>query len=157
MVYAKPPFGGPEAVLAYLSRYTHRVAISNHRLVSADADTVAFRWKDYRIKRGDRQKVMRLATPEFIRRFLIHVLPDGFHRIRHYGLLASATRKAKIALIRDLLGQQPPPPQAQEKMETSPLTLREPCPCCGGPMHVIEIFRRGQKPMWRAPPREQAA
>ena len=156
VVYAKPPFGGPEAVLAYLSRYTHRVAISNHRLVSADADTVAFRWKDYRIKRGDRQKVMRLATPEFIRRFLIHVLPDGFHRIRHYGLLASATRKAKIARIRDLLGQQPPALEAQEKMEPSPLTLREPCPCCGGPMHVIEIFRRGQKPMSRAPPREQA-
>jgi hypothetical protein len=87
VVYAKPPFGGPEAVLAYLSRYTHRVAISNSRLISADADTVAFRWKDYRIKTGDRQKVMRLATDEFIRRFLIHVLPDGFHRIRHYGLL----------------------------------------------------------------------
>ena len=156
VVYAKPPFGGPEAVLAYLSRYTHRVAISNHRLVSADADTVEFRWKDYRIKRGDRQKVMRLATPEFIHRFLIHVLPDGFHRIRHYGLLASATRKAKIARIRDLLGQQPPALEAQEKMEPSPLTLREPCPCCGGPMHVIEIFRRGQKPMSRAPPREQA-
>ena len=85
VVYAKPPFGGPEAVLAYLSRYTHRVAISNSRIVSADATTVAFRWKDYRIKNGERQKVMRLATPEFIRRFLIHVLPDGFHRIRHYG------------------------------------------------------------------------
>jgi hypothetical protein len=83
VVYAKPPFGGPEAVLAYLSRYTHRVAISNSRLVSADAETVAFRWKDYRIKNRDRQKIMRLATGEFIRRFLIHVLPDGFHRIRH--------------------------------------------------------------------------
>lgn len=157
VVYAKPPFGGPEAVLAYLSRYTHRVAISNHRLVSANADTVAFRWKDYRIKRGDRQKVMRLATPEFIRRFLMHVLPDGFHRIRHYGLLASATRKANIASIRDLLGQQPPELDALEETETSPLTLREPCPCCGGPMRVIEIFRRGQKPRSRAPPREQAA
>ncbi|MEM7731139.1 MAG: IS91 family transposase, partial [Pseudomonadota bacterium] len=89
VVYAKPPFGGPEAVLAYLSRYTHRVAISNSRLVSADAETVAFRWKDYRIKRGDRMRIMRLTTDEFIRRFLIHVLPDGFHRIRHYGLLAS--------------------------------------------------------------------
>ena len=88
VVYAKPPFGGPEAVLAHLSRYTHRVAISNARLVSADAQTVAFRWKDYRIKLGDRRKVIRLATGEFIRRFLIHVLPDGFHRIRHYGLLA---------------------------------------------------------------------
>jgi len=80
-------FGGPEAVLAYLSRYTHRVAISNNRLISADAETVAFRWKDYRIKSGDRMKVMRLGTHEFIRRFLVHVLPDGFHRIRHYGLL----------------------------------------------------------------------
>jgi hypothetical protein len=103
VVYAKPPFGGPEAVLAYLSRYTHRVAISNARLVSADAQTVAFRWKDYRIKSGDRQKVMRLATPEFIRRFLIHVLPDGFHRIRHYGLQASSARKANITRIRVLL------------------------------------------------------
>ncbi|MTH94671.1 IS91 family transposase, partial [Roseibium sp. RKSG952] len=97
--YAKPPFGGPEAVLAYLSRYTHRVAISNNRLISADADTVAFRWKDYRIRTGDRQKVMHLATGEFIRRFLIHVLPNGFHRIRHYGLLASASRRANIARI----------------------------------------------------------
>jgi hypothetical protein len=89
VVYAKPPFGGPEAVLAYLSRYTHRVAISNHRLISADANTVAFRWKDYRIKRGDRMQTMHLATDEFIRRFLIHVLPSGFHRIRHTGFLAN--------------------------------------------------------------------
>ena len=93
---SKPPFGGPEAVLAYLSRYTHRVAISNTRLISADAQTVAFRWKDYRIKSGDRQKVMRLTTLEFIHRFLIHVLPDGFRRIRHYGLLACSTRTATI-------------------------------------------------------------
>jgi hypothetical protein len=106
VVYAKPPFGGPEAVLAYLSRYTHRVAISNSRLISADANTVAFQWKDYRIKNGDRQNVMRLSTPEFIRRFLIHVLPDRFHRIRHYGLLASSTRKANIAKARTLLGAQ---------------------------------------------------
>ena len=159
VVYAKPPFGGPEAVLAYLSRYTHRVAISNARLVSADADTVAFRWKDYRIKSSDRQKVMRLATFEFIRRFLIHVLPDGFHRIRHYGLLASSTRKTNITKIRALLCvRQPeqatvPGPEA----EIIPLTLREPCPCCGGPVRIIEIFRRGQKPMTRAPPRKQAA
>ncbi len=157
VVYAKPPFGGPEAVLAYLSRYTHRVAISNHRLVSADDDTVAFRWKDYRIKRGDRQKIMRLATPEFIRRFLIHILPDGFHRIRHYGLLASATRKANVTRIRDLLGQRQSELETQEETEATPLTLCEPCPCCGGPMHIIEIFRRGQKPMSRAPPRGQAA
>jgi hypothetical protein len=159
VVYAKPPFGGPEAVLAYLSRYTHQVAISNHRLVSADADTVAFRWKDYRIKRGDRQKVMRLATPEFTRRFLIHVLPDGFHRIRHYGLVASAARKRSIAKIRALLGVQHTEQTTKPDLEPSitPLTLREPCPCCGGEMRIIEICRRGQKPMSRAPPRKQAA
>ena len=159
VVYAKPPFGGPEAVLAYLSRYTHRVAISNHRLVSADADTVAFRWKDYRVKNAVRQKLMRLATPEFIRRFLIHVLPDGFHRIRHYGLLASGTRKANLAKIRALLCVQPSEKADAQgaEPELTPLTLREPCPCCGGPMRIIEIFRRGQKPMSRAPPREQAA
>jgi hypothetical protein len=157
VVYAKPPFGGPKAVLAYLSRYTHRVAISNHRLISADAETVAFRWKDYRIKSGNRARVMRLATSEFIRRFLMHVLPDGFHRIRHYGLLAAATRKATIVRIRGLLGQRAPELEAQEPAEPAPLTLREPCPCCGGPMRITEIFRRGQKPMSRAPPREQAA
>ncbi len=159
VVYAKPPFGGPKAVLAYLSRYTHRVAISNARLDSADAQTVAFRWKDYRIKSGDRQKVMRLATPEFIRRFLIHVLPDGFHRIRHYGLLASSARKANITKIRALLYVQHPDQATVSgpEAEIIPLTLREPCPYCGGPMRIIEIFRRGQKPMSRAPPREQAA
>lgn len=159
VVYAKPPFGGPEAVLAYLSRYTHRVAISNHRLVSANAQTVAFRWKDYRIKSGNRQKVMRLATPEFIRRFLIHVLPDGFHRIRHYGLLASSARQANITKIRALLCVRRPEQTTVSgpEAEIIPLTMREPCPCCGGPMRVIEIFRRGQKPMLRAPPREQVA
>ena len=157
VVYAKPPFGGPEAVLAYLSRYTHRVAISNNRLVSADAETVAFRWKDYRIKTGDRQKTMRLATDEFIRRFLIHVLPTGFHRIRHYGLLASAARKASIAKIRNLLGAPQTADAPEPATEPSPLTLREPCPCCGGPMRVNEVFRRGQKPQSRAPPREMAA
>ncbi len=159
VVYAKPPFGGPEAVLAYLSRYTHRVAISNSRLISADANTVAFKWKDYRVKSGKRQKVMRLATDEFIRRFLIHVLPDGFHRIRHYGLLASSSRKANIAKIRTLLGVPCTEQTAASEpdAEIIPLTLREPCPCCGGPMRIIEIFRRGQKPMSRAPPREQAA
>tara|TARA_R110001583_G_scaffold195050_2_gene368813 strand:+ start:45849 stop:46256 length:408 start_codon:yes stop_codon:yes gene_type:complete len=134
------------------------MAISNTRLVSADADTVAFRWKDYRIKSGDHQKVMRLATPEFIRRFLIHVLPDGFHRIRYYGLLASSTRKANITKIRALLCVQRPEqtPASEPDAEIVSLTLREPCPCCGGPMRIIEIFRRGQKPMSRAPPREQA-
>ena len=157
VVYAKPPFGGPEAVLAYLSRYTHRVAIANSRLVSADARTVAFRWKDYRTRQGDRQKIMRLATDEFVRRFLIHVLPDGFHRIRHYGLLASSARKGNIAKIRSLLGEAQPEPAPQVAAEVIPLTLREPCPCCGGPMRIIEIFRRGEKPQSRAPPREHAA
>jgi len=157
VVYAKPPFGGPEAVLAYLSRYTHRVAISNSRLISADADTVSFRWKDYRTKRGDRMKVMRLATPEFIRRFLIHVLPDGFHRIRHYGLLASAARKTNIAKIRALLGAETVRQEDAPSAEVIPLTLREPCPDCGGPMRIIETFRRGEVPRSRAPPRRQAA
>ncbi len=157
VVYAKPPFGGPKAVLAYLSRYTHRVAISNSRLVSADARTVAFRWKDYRTRQSDRHKIMRLATHEFIRRFLIHVLPDGFHRIRHYGLLASTSRKVSIAKIRSLLGEAQPEPAPQVAVEVIPLTLREPCPCCGGPMRIIEIFRRGQKPQSPEPQREQAA
>ncbi|MFC4216747.1 IS91 family transposase [Pseudophaeobacter arcticus] len=159
VVYANPPFGGPEAVLAYLSRYTHRVAISNRRLIGADANTVAFRWKDYRIKSGDRQKVMRLATSEFIRHFLIHVLPEGFHRIRHYGFLASAKRKTNISKIQVLLDVKRPvvTNEPEPGPETNPLTLREPCPCCGGQMRIVEIFRRGQKPMSRAPPREQAA
>jgi len=157
IVYAKPPFGGPEAVLAYLSRYTHRVAISNSRLISADAKTIAFRWKDYRIKTGDRQKIMRLATDEFIRRFLTHVLPNGFHRIRHYGLLASSRRKANIAKLRTLLGAEMAKHNDTPTAEIIPLTLREPCPDCGGPMRIIETFRRGQLPLTRAPPRRQAA
>lgn len=157
VVYAKPPFGGPEQVLAYLSRYTHRVAISNSRLVSADADTVSFRWKDYRIKFGDRMKVMRLDTHEFIRRFLIHVLPDGFHRIRHYGLLASAARKTNIAMIRTLLGAEEPVKDDTSTAEIIPLALQEPCPECGGTMRIIETFRRGETPRSRAPPRKQAA
>ena len=157
VVYAKPPFGGPEQVLAYLSRYTHRVAISNSRLVSADANTVAFRWKDCRIKSGDRLKIMRLDAGEFIRRFLMHVLPDGFHRIRHYGLLASAQRKANIARARALIGASTPKPEPPNDGSPAPLALREPCPCCGSTMRIIETFRRGQVPRSRAPPREQAA
>lgn len=158
VVYTEPPFGGPKAVLAYLSRYTHRIAISNYRLVSADADTVAFKWKDYRIKRGERMKVMRLPTFEFIRRFLMHVLPDRFHRIRHYGFLAGAGRKEKVAKIRALLGdvKSAEPDQSSEEISPS-LTLREPCPECGEQMRIIETFRRGQKPRIRAPPRKQAA
>jgi hypothetical protein len=154
--YAKPPFGGPEAVLAYLSRYTHRVAISNSRLISADSDTVAFRWKDYRAKSNDRQSVMRLATGEFIRRFLVHVLPDRFHTIRHNGLLASSQRKVHIAKVRVLLGAQTPKQDDPPAVEVTPLTLREPCPDCGGAMRIIETFRRGQKPQSRAPPRKAA-
>jgi hypothetical protein len=157
VVYAKPPFGGPEHVLAYLSRYTHRVAISNSRLISADANTVAFRWKDYRLKDGDKRAVIRLSTSEFIRRFLIHVLPDRFHRIRHYGLLASARRKANIAKARTLLGTQTTKQDDPPVAEVTPLTLREPCPDCGGQMRIIETFRRGQKPQSRAPPRKAAA
>lgn len=160
VVYAKPPFGGPEAVLAYLSRYTHRVAISNHRLISADAGTVAFRWKDYRIKRGDRMKVMRLPTTEFIRRFLIHVLPPGFHRIRHTGLLANGIRRDRIEKIRRLLDAEPEPGQTPEEWTNDnhddPNAL-QPCPKCGGAMIVIETFTRAQTPQARAPPWEDAA
>jgi hypothetical protein len=157
VVYAKAPFGGPEAVLAYLSRYTHRVAIANSRLIAADAETVTFRWKDYRVKGRHRQKVMRLATGEFIRRFLLHVLPRGFHRIRHYGLFASSSRKRNIATIRQLLHAEPPGPEpaldaTQAADAPATRTLRQPCPCCGGPMIVIETFDRGQTPRSRAPP-----
>lgn len=108
VVYAKPPFAGPEAVLAYLSRYTHRVAISNRRLIAFDEAGVTFRYKDYRRDGADRQRVMTLATDEFIRRFLLHVLPRGFHRIRHYGLLAGGSRKDCLALARQLLATAPP-------------------------------------------------
>ena len=109
VVYVKPPFSGPEAVLAYLSRYTHRVAISNRRLIAFDKTGVTFRYKDYRRDGPERQRVMTLAPHEFIRRFLLHVLPHGFHRIRHYGLLASSARKAIIARARELLAVAPPP------------------------------------------------
>ena len=112
VVYAKRPFAGPEQVLAYLSRYTHRVAISNSRLVSLDDRGVTFRWKDYRAKGRTRYKTMTLATAEFMRRFLLHVLPSGFHRIRHYGLLANAKRKTHIATARELLHQPAPTPPA---------------------------------------------
>jgi Putative transposase/Transposase zinc-binding domain len=147
VVYAKPPFAGPEAVLAYLSRYTHRVAISNRRLIAFDKGDVTFRYKDYRRDGPERQRLMTLPAHEFIRRFLLHVLPSGFHRIRHYGLLASAKRKASIARARELLGQAPPPEPA-EPVETSDLT--PPCSCCGGRMRIIESFGRWCQP--RAPP-----
>lgn len=160
VVYAKQPFGGPEAVLAYLSRYTHRIAISNHRLVSADASTVAFRWKDYRIKKGDRMKVMRLTTDEFIRRFLIHVLPSGFHRIRHTGFLANGIRRDRIAKIRCLLDAEPEPTQMPDEAtnsEPDDPPAHQPCPKCGSAMIIVEIFLRGKTPKCRAPPWEDAA
>jgi len=158
VVYAKPPFGSPEAVQAYLSRYTHRVAISNHRLVSAEANTVAFRWKDYRIKRGDHMRVMRLPTDEFIRRFLIHVLPSGFHRIRHTGFLANGIRRGRIETIRRLLDAKPSQtPVEAESDDPSDPQQQQPCPKCGGQMRIIQTFLRGQTPKSRAPPWEDAA
>jgi hypothetical protein len=160
VVYAKPPFGGPEAVLAYLSRYTHRVAISNHRLVSADTNTVAFKWKDYRIKRGDRMKVMRLPTDEFIRRFLIHILPHRFHRIRHTGFLANGIRRDRIKMIRRLLDVEPDADLktgGDQRADTNEQDQLQPCPKCGGAMIVIETFKRGQTPKSRAPPWGDAA
>ena len=147
VVYAKAPFAGPEAVLAYLSRYTHRVAISNRRLISFDEAGVTLRFKDYRRDGAERQQVMTLATDEFIRRFLIHVLPRGFHRIRHYGLLASSTHKDAMALARRLLGVAAP---AEEPEPEEPTDHRPPCPCCGGQMTIIETFERWCQP--RAPP-----
>ena len=147
VVYAKPPFAGPETVLAYLSRYTHRVAISNSRLLRVDETGVTFRYKDYRRGGADRQQVMTLAADEFIRRFLLHVLPKGFHRIRHYGLLAGATRKAHLDHVRQLLGVAPP---VTVDVQAEPDNIRPPCPCCGGHMVVVETFERQRQP--RAPP-----
>ena len=155
VVYAKKPFGGPEAVLAYLSRYTHRVAISNRRLVTADANTVIFKYKDYRVDGPERFKTMTLATGEFIRRFLSHVLPKGFHRIRHYGLLANGQRADNIARARELLAV-PKPAAATEAtgaaQDDAPTVHPRACPCCGSPMHVIEVFTRGETPRYRPPP-----
>ncbi|MBB4633295.1 hypothetical protein GGQ98_002929 [Sphingosinicella soli] len=147
VVYAKPPFAGPQAVLAYLSRYTHRIAISNRRLIAFDGNGVTFRYKDYRRDGPERQRVMTLATDAFIQRFLLHVLPRGFHRIRHYGLLAGSARRASLALARQLLEVAPEP--ANDNTD-EPVDHRPPCPCCGGHMIVIETFERWQQP--RAPP-----
>jgi len=153
VVYCKEPFAGPQQVLRYLSRYTHRVAISNHRLVAADDGSVSFRWKDYRIEGPGRWKTMTIAPHEFIRRFLMHVLPKGFHRIRHYGLLASANRAANIARARELLAV-PASPQQPETPEAStaddPRMLPRPCTCCGGRMFIIETFAHGCQPKHRA-------
>jgi hypothetical protein len=140
VVYAKPPFGGPEQVLAYLGRYTHRVAITNARLVSITDTGVAFRWKDYR-HRG-KAKVLTLDADEFIRRFLLHTLPDGFHRIRHYGFLANGHRAAKLKLCRDLLNVAVREPSADPAEATLPLHGPPRCPCCGGPMTILGILPR---------------
>jgi hypothetical protein len=147
VVYAKPPFAGPEAVLAYLARYTHRVAISNRRLISPDENGVTFRYKDCRRDGAERYRTMTLAAEECIRRFLLHVLPKGFHRIRHCGLLASATRKANVARVQQLLAV-PLPAEPAEPVEAADPRL--PCPCCGGRMMIIETFQCGSQP--RAPP-----
>ena len=155
VVYSKKPFGGPEAVLAYLSRYTHRVAISNRRLIAIDHTGVTFKYKDYRIEGPERYKTMTLATAEFIRRFLIHVLPKGFHRIRHYGLFANGNRAENIARARALLAMPAPviEPQGSKAVEAGePRMLSRPCPCCGGRMMVIETFARGCQPNHRPTP-----
>jgi len=159
VVYCKRPFDGPEEVLRYLARYTHRVAISNRRLIACDEKGVTFKWKDYRLEGPDRYKVMTLATHEFIRRFLIHVLPAGFHRIRYYGLLASTRRAENVARARELLmpplipvdaikaiGANADRPNAAEPQTTNL------CPCCGGRMLIIERFERGATPHYRASP-----
>jgi len=161
VVYAKRPFAGPEAVLAYLSRYTHRVAIANSRLLKFNEKGVTFKWKDYRAKPGLRNKTMTLKTDEFIRRFLIHVLPSRFHRIRYYGLLANSGRRDNLKRARELLIDKTDGEEVTEngvidsagsKLTDIPETPQTTyiCPDCGSPMVIIECFERGQLP--RAPP-----
>jgi len=160
VVYAKKPFAGPAAVLAYLSRYTHRVAISNSRLIAMDERGVTFKWKDYRVKESakggtngkTRHKTMTLAPEEFMRRFLLHVLPGGFHRIRHYGLLANGSRKTSLPLARELLHVQAPPQGKERGPDDAPGAPVAAFVCwhCGRPMTVLQTFTRGQT--IRAPP-----
>jgi len=156
VVYSKRPFGGPEEVLRYLARYTHRVAISNRRLVSLDDNGVTFKWKDYRLEGTERyNKVMTLDTNEFIRRFLMHVLPSGFHRIRYYGFLTCQTRAKNIARIRELLAVPLIPVDAITALNAKPEEPKapeHPCPCCGSRMLIIETFLRGQQPQNRPTP-----
>lgn len=158
VVYAKRPFAGPEQVLAYLSRYTHRVAIGNSRLVELTDDHVAFRWKDYRENGRTKHKTMKLAPGEFIRRFLLHVLPDGFNRIRHYGLFANGHRADKLAQCRRLLSaaldgvRRSDGKKQVDGDATSPIEP-PPCPCCGGRMKRVESFEglySRPRPAWRA-------
>ncbi len=152
-VNIKDPFAGPDAVLAYLSRYTHRVAISNRRLVRVDADGVAFRYKDYRAGHRERWKTMTLTPHEFIRRFLSHILPKGFHRIRHYGLFANGNRATNIARARALLSVHTPTKDEADNVEDAnpdeTRILNLPCPCCGGRMIIIEVFAAGMEPKHR--------
>ena len=160
VVYAKRPFAGPEAVLAYLARYTHRVAIANRRLVTLDERGVTFKWKDYRASARTRHKTMTLDPAEFMRRFLLHVLPQGFHRIRHYGLLANAARRENLARARELLQVEPAADGGEENRHEDPAGEHAPgettahspfvCPDCGAPMIILETFLRGRQP--RAPP-----
>ena len=155
VVYCKPPFAGPMQVLRYLSRYTHRVAISNQRLVATGDGGIAFRWKDYRADHAARWKTMTLAPAEFIRRFLIHVLPKRFHRIRHYGLFANGNRRETIAKARRLLGVavaeavKAAEPSSGGAGVEEPCIAPRPCPCCGGRMLIIETFARGETPRHR--------
>jgi Putative transposase/Transposase zinc-binding domain len=148
VTYAKRPFGGPEPMLAYLSRYTHRIAISNRRLVAWDDTGVTFKWKDYRLEGPDRYKTMTLAVGEFIRRFLMHVLPRRFHRIRHYGLFANGARAENIARARELL-KMPDVDSEPASTNTDDLVHSHRCPCCGGRMFIIETFERGTTPRTR--------
>jgi len=152
VVYSKRPFGGPAEVLRYLARYTHRVAISNRRLVALDDKGVTFKWKDYRVDGPERYKLMTLDTHEFIRRFLMHVLPQGFHRIRYYGLFASSKRADNIARARELLAVPLLPIHAIKAATTKPdqpKSPEHPCPCCGGRMIIIETFEPGRAPRYR--------
>lgn len=160
VVYAKEPFAGPKAVLTYLSRYTHRVAISNSRLIRVDAGRVTFRVKNYRLEGRRRHTTMTLDTAEFIRRFLIHVLPKGQHRIRHYGFLGNGGRAGNIARIRDLLHASPPRPKQDQRdgsdtADDRPRTLAFPCPHCSGRLIIVASFPPGSQP--RAPPHQRTA
>jgi hypothetical protein len=158
VVYAKRPFAGPAAVLAYLSRYTHRVAISNQRLIAFNDHGITFRWKDYRLKGHTRTKTMTLSADEFMRRFLLHVLPSGFHRIRHYGLIANAERRDNLERARELLQVKAPGAQTEPQSDDRPADSGPPtfvCPDCGAAMIVIDTLVR--TPRIRAPPQHQGA
>lgn len=152
VVFTKQPFAGPAQVLAYLARYTHRVAIGNSRLVELTDEHVRFRWKDYRAKDRSKNKVMTLAAGEFVRRFLMHVLPNGFHRIRHYGLFANGHRVENLALCRELLdvSSSPKSPDTMGQADQCKAPVEPPpCPCCGGRMQIVETFDGGYS---RSPP-----